>query len=382
MAATAEPVSNSAAKAVVGVVRAQEDLVASVDQVLRLCGSGDCVHKGDRVLVKPNLHGGNGHTSPLLMEAACKWAFACGASQVTLGDGPSWGQENIDAYFEQAGVFAACEASGAKPANFHADEYELHHLDSPHTPDTLGVSRHLYEHDVVINLPVMKTHFNTLITIALKNVKGCLRPVDKRRLHECDLNRALAVVNQIISPRVTVTLCDAMGAFEGLGPSSATPVEMGLLLASADPVALDVVACQLMEIAPESVRLIQEAAAAGVGVADPEQIKVVGERVADHARHFLLPHEALAASFPGLTIHSAKACSCCMQNLFQALEQVQRSGREPAFRRLLIGPGPTTEADLLIGKCAAEGRDCRPDVAGCPPPMGHILAALCPEEAS
>ncbi|MEN6645070.1 MAG: DUF362 domain-containing protein [Armatimonadia bacterium] len=382
MAATAEPVSNIAAKAVVGVVRAQEDLVASVDQVLRLCGSGDCVHEGDRVLVKPNLHGGNGHTSPLLMEAACKWAFACGASQVTLGDGPHWGQENIDTYFEQAGVFAACEASGATPANFHADEYELHHLDSPHTPDTLGVSRHLYEHDVVINLPVMKTHFNTLITIALKNVKGCLRPIDKRRLHECDLNRALAVVNQIISPRVTVTLCDAMGAFEGLGPSSATPVEMGLLLASADPVALDVVACQLMEIAPESVRLIQEAAAAGVGVADPEQIEVVGERVADHARHFLLPHEALAASFPGLTIHSAKACSCCMQNLFQALEQVQRSGREPAFRRLLIGPGPTTEADLLIGKCAAEGRDCRPDVAGCPPPMGHILAALCPEEAS
>lgn len=378
MATTPDAVKAGAAT--VGLVKTSEDLVASVDQVLRLCGSGDCVREGDRVLVKPNLHGGNGHTSPLVMEAACKWAFSRGASQVTLGDGTYWGLQDIDAYFESAGVFAACEASGAKPVNFHADEYQLHHLDSPHTPDTLGVSRHLYEHEVVINLPVVKTHFNTLITIALKNIKGCLRPEDKRRLHECDLNRALAVVNQIIAPRVTVTLCDAAKAFEGLGPSSATPVQMGLLLASADPVALDVVACQLMEISPESVRLIQECAAVGVGVADPERIKVVGERVVDHARHFLLPHDVLAATFPGLTIHSAKACSCCMQNLFQALEQVKKDGKEPAFRQLLIGPGPTTEADLLIGKCAAEGRDCKPDVPGCPPPTGHILAALCPEE--
>lgn len=366
----------AAAAVKVGLVRAQSDLVAAVDQVFTLCGMADCVQRGDRVLVKPNLHGGNGHTSPLVMEAACRWALSKGARKVLLGDGPYWGIADSTDYFKEAGVYAACEATGAIPADFHQYRYKLHHPQSPHTPEVLGVSHYLYESDVVINLPVMKTHFNTLVTIALKNVKGCLRRVDKRRLHECDLNRALAVVNTLTRPRVTVNLCDATKAFEGMGPSSATPLEMGLLLASADPVALETVACQLMDIDPAKVRLIQECAALGVGVADPAQIQVVGERVEAHRRRFKLPHEALAESFPGLRLQSSRACSCCLQNVFQALERVKREGRRLTCEWILIGPGPDTEADVLIGRCAAEGKECPPDVRGCPPPTEHIFATI------
>jgi uncharacterized protein (DUF362 family) len=372
------PVAASQHRSVVGLVRAREDLVSAVDDSLNACGMGDCVSRGDLVLVKPNLHGGHGHTAPQVMAAACRWAFGKGARRVLLGDGPYWGMADCGPYFTAAGVYQACAESGAEPVFFHAYPYRLHHPQDPQAPRVLGVSRHLHEADVVINLPVMKTHFHTLITIALKNVKGCLRPVDKRRLHGLELNVALGVVNEVVQPLVTVTLCDATTAYEGFGPSSATPVSLGLLVASRDPVAVDAVCCQLMELDPRQVRLIGECATRGVGVGDPARIEVAGERVEDHRRRFERPQEALARQFPGLTIHGQHACSVCSQNLVLALQEWQQTGRPLAARSILIGAGDASEAELLVGACALRGRRNAAGVPGCPPAAAAICEALGP----
>lgn len=360
----------------VGLVQTGAKLLAAVDDAMEAAGLGDCVGRGERVLVKPNLHGGDGHTSEALMTAACRWAFEKGARQVLLGDGAYWGIQDSRPYFERCGVFRACAATGALPVDLHDHPYKLHHPGIEGVPAVIGVSRHLYECDTVINLPLMKTHFNTLITIALKNIKGCLRRVDKRRFHECDLNRAVGVANEIIHPLIKANLCDATRGFEGLGPGNATPVPLQLLLASADPVAVDVTCCRLMQIDPKRVRLIEECAARQVGESDPARIEVVGETVAAHARRFKLPHEALAEAFPGLQIHSAKACSCCMQNLFLALDRVKVEGRTPVCESILIGPGPDTEADLLVGKCAGIGREGGGEVSGCPPSVAAIYQQI------
>lgn len=356
----------------VGVIKAKPRLIDSVDEAMEAAGLGDCVGHGERVLVKPNLHGGNGFTSEALMTAVCRWAFEKGARQVLLGDGAYWGIDDASSYFESCGVYRACEATGAIPVDMHDYSYKLHHPGVEGVPTVIGVSRHLYECDSVINLPLMKTHFNTLITIALKNIKGCLRRVDKRRLHECDLNHALGVVNSFVQPLVRATICDATTAWEGMGPGSATPVPLGLLIASKDPVALDTICCELMQIDHRKVRLIQEAAKRKVGESDPARIEIVGERIADHARRFKLPHEALSEAFPNLQVHSAKACSCCMQNLFLALEQVKKTGVELNCESVLIGPGPETEADVLVGRCAAAGQERPLDVEGCPPSPAAI----------
>lgn len=368
---------SKADRATVALVRAGEDLVGAIDEALRLCGQGDCVAKGDRVLLKPNIHGGQGFTSPQVMEAACRWALGKGARKVFLGDGPYWGMKDPTTYFAHTGLLGACAATGAEVADFHNHPYHLLHPEDPLLPPVMGISRYLYDVDVVISLPLMKTHFHTLITIALKNLKGCLRPVDKRRLHERELNTALAAVNELVQPLVRVTLCDATTAYEGFGPGSATPVPLGLLVASADPVAVDVVCCELMELPPAQVRLIRECAARGLGVGDPRQITVVGETVAAHRRRFLRPSEALARDYPGLTIHSESACSVCAQNLTLALQQIKQAGEPLTVREVLIGAGPQTEADLLVGNCARRGREGHERaVPGCAPTVAAIRKAL------
>lgn len=61
-----------------------------------------------------------------------------------------------------------------------------------------------------------------------------------------------------------------------------------------------------------------------------------------------------------------------MQNLFLALEQIGKEGRGLKCGSILIGAGPETEADVLVGRCAGVGKETPVDVPGCPPSPGLI----------
>lgn len=356
----------------IALLATSSDLVDTLDRAFSLIGMQDCVRPGDRVLLKPNLHGGPGYTSPETVEALCRWAFDQGARTVTIGDGGYWGMTDGTEYFAQTGMTGVAERTGARLVFFHSGRYRVLEPGDAAVPGTLGISEHLFETDVIINVPIPKTHFNTLITIALKNLKGCLRPIDKKRLHEMDLNAALGVVNRLVAPMVTVNVLDGTIGYEGMGPGNADPFPWGVIAASTDPVALDATACRLMGIDPGQVRLLQECVRQGVGVADEAEIEVLGDPLGDHQRRFVLPHEALAKAFPGLTIMSEKACSVCMERLFQGLEMLGERRAAVGALTLLIGQGPTSEAELLIGRCACTGTEGARAVPGCPPDAAAI----------
>jgi uncharacterized protein (DUF362 family) len=363
--------------ATVSLVNAHPDLDAAFARAMELAGLDDCIVPGDKVLIKPNQHGAEGYTSAAVMRAAAVWAFSQDAGGVSVGDGPNWALTNTTGYFEQTGLSRVCDEIGARALNFHAGEYTTLRPGSRDLPDIIGFSRHLCEADVIINLPVMKTHFNTLVTLGIKNLKGCLRPIDKKTLHEMELNAGLAEVARLLAPRLTATVIDATTAYEGMGPAAGTPVEMGLLIASEDIVAADAIACDLMGIDPAQVRLIRFCAERDVGEMDLGQIAVVDERVAQHRRRFELPYEAFAREFPDLRLCTEHACSGCGLNLFRALEIARSAGQEVICETVVIGPSLATEGQtLLVGKCTRDGWASLPHVPGCPPRIEAIRAAL------
>lgn len=362
---------------VVSLVRTGPDLEAAFARAMALAGLSDLPLAGATVLLKPNLHGGSGYTSAEVVRAAIRWAQGLGAAQVWVGDGPFWALQDAGPYFAEIGVEAVCRETGARLLNFHQGEFRLLEPHSPDLPDTIGFSETLYQADVVINLPLMKTHFNTLVTLGAKNLKGCLRPVDKRTLHEMELNSALAEVNRLLKPRIAATVIDATTAMEGMGPAAATPVEMGLLIASRDLVAADAVACDLMGIEPSQVRLLHFCAERGVGEMDLARIQVVGESPQAHRRRFRLPYEALAEDFPNLRLVTERACSGCALNLMRAMEIARGAGQQITCRTVVIGPSVLTEGEtLLVGACTREGWDCAPHVPGCPPRVEAVRAGL------
>jgi len=354
------------------------DPVASVAEALRLAGADRIVAPGAQVLVKPNLHGSHGHTSARVIEAVCRWARQQGAARIVVGDGPFWAcpADQAREYFHQAGVYAAAETTGAEVVNLHEQPYRTIPTDDPALPDEIGLTELLFDCDAVINLPLLKTHFNTLVTLGIKNLKGCLRPRDKKRFHELELNAALVGLARIAAPQVSVTILDATTAVEGMGPAAGTELEMGLIAASTDLVAVDSVGCFLAEIEPGEVRIIRDCAEAGLGEMDPGRIEVLGEDPLRHRRRFRRPHEEVAEHFPDLEIVTDGACSACAMNLFEALAAIRDAGDAIRVPAVAIGGKSVIYAGVTVGNCTRKLQIDGQHLPGCPPSAAAIREAL------
>lgn len=172
--------------------------------------------------------------------------------------------------------------------------------------DVLGYSDELYAHgkagslvcrtltevcDVVINLPVLKDHSITGVTIALKNLFGAIHNPNKYHLNAGDPYVADVFMLPPIRSKVRLSICDAFTPVYQGGPSY-MPQWMwpfNSLLVSLDPVALDYIGWQLIEqkraeagMKPlrelkREPRYIFTAADAQhrLGVCDPQRIQVI-----------------------------------------------------------------------------------------------------------
>jgi len=110
--------------------------------------------------------------------------------------------------------------------------------------------------DLSINVPVVKVHNLTGMSGALKNVYGCNPYPRKVRLHPY-LDDAIVCLNKAI--KFDLCLVDATIV------RGTTPTKLGLVTASVDPVATDVVASKIMGMNPTKVRHIMLAFKEGVG---------------------------------------------------------------------------------------------------------------------
>jgi ferredoxin len=166
------------------------------------------------------------------------------------------------------------------------------------------ISRDVIENESIINLPKMKTHGLTMYTGAIKNLFGTICGADKTRIHALGasiggFSQCLVDLFSFLKPKIKLTIMDAIIAMEGRGPGVAgKPVEMNLILASADVVALDAVAFRLMGHNPKKVPAIKLAAEQGLGQIKQEEIEIVGEKIAKHKKKFKLPFSAAIARIP------------------------------------------------------------------------------------
>ncbi len=130
----------------------------------------------------------------------------------------------------------------------------------------------------VVHLPTVKCHIYTNITGAMKNAFGGL--LDNRR-HYChsQIHKALVdllAIQKEIHPGIFV-LTDGTTAGNGPGPRTMTPVVKDVLLASADPVAIDAVCAKMMGFEPMDHEFIRLAHEQGLGTGRISEIEIVGQ---------------------------------------------------------------------------------------------------------
>jgi len=101
----------------------------------------------------------------------------------------------------------------------------------------------------VVSVPVVKTHYRSVISAAMKHLYGCLD--DNRHNYHYRLADYTVAVNSIIP--VILTLADGTVSLEGNGPKPGTPLQTDFIAASTDRIALDYSLSEVMGIDPLSV---------------------------------------------------------------------------------------------------------------------------------
>lgn len=145
----------------------------------------------------------------------------------------------------------------------------------------------------IVHLPTVKTHMYTTTTGAMKNAFGGLlskyRHYTHTWIHQTLVD--LLAIQQEIHPGIFAVM-DGTTAGDGAGPRMVRPVAKNVILASADPVAIDAVAARLMGFDPLKIDYIRLAHEQGLGCGDPRHIELVGDDVTGENWHFHVGHNS------------------------------------------------------------------------------------------
>ncbi|MDR3200501.1 MAG: DUF362 domain-containing protein [Spirochaetales bacterium] len=252
-----------------------QSVYAAVRKGIELLGGAAAFAKaGEKILLKPNMLSARAPelavtTHPAVFEAAARIFQEAGAA-LSYGDSP--GYEKPAHVARKTGIAGVAEKLNVSAADFETAVAVSGFLKPQDAGNlTFPIAKGVCEADGVISLSKMKTHSMTRLTGAVKNQLGCVVGFEKARLHfrnpnPREFSLRLAAITKIVNPRLYIM--DGVIAMEGEGPSGGSPVHMGVLLFSRDPVALDAVFCRLVNLDPAHVPTIAAGQALGLGTAN------------------------------------------------------------------------------------------------------------------
>ena len=256
--------------------------------VEQMGGMGRFVRPGERIVLKANLLRAAPPesaicTHPAVVEAVARLVKEAGGTPV-ICDSPGGALHKeavLRSLYEKTGMAAAAAAAGAELS-----------MDSSTRTVSLPEGKVLRqaeiitpvaEADGVIDLCKMKTHVLMSMTGAVKNLFGVIPGLSKVGYHATHPDHAtfadvLLDLTGYVKPRLS--LMDGILAMEGDGPgSSGTPRQAGLLLASANPLALDTAAGAIMNLPRQDNPVLLAAERRGLTPCRMEDVELIGGTV-------------------------------------------------------------------------------------------------------
>ncbi len=269
----------------VGIIKCEtydfNTVKAAVNKGINLLdGPEKFAKKGEKILLKPNMLAGDPPekcvtTNPSVFRAVSEIFMNMGAL-ISYGDSPAIGSASKVA--KKAGLMDVADDLNIPLADFKTGK-DIFYKDGIQNRKFV-IAKGVLESDGVISIPKLKTHGLERLTGCIKNQFGCVPGVLKSEYHvrlpdANDFAKMLVDLNRFIKPRLYIM--DGIYAMEGNGPRGGTPKKMGMLLFSADPVALDATVCRLIGLNPEYVPTTKFGSQFGAGTYLEEEIEIVGD---------------------------------------------------------------------------------------------------------
>jgi uncharacterized protein (DUF362 family) len=238
----------------------------SLREVIRLCDGFKDLKTTQHALIKPNLVALDERypmalygvfTTTRLVEDMLILLKERGVERIAIAEGSVRGKDfgqDTEAIYEALGYPLLARRYGVKLVDLLKGPFEQMDFDG----SRLEVSRPVLEADFLINMPVLKTHNQAILSLGLKNLKGALSIKSRKFCHRTNeaLDHHLATFAERIRP--TLTVLDGIYGLEKGPFYLGNAVRMDGLAASRDPLALDVAGAHLAGIDPASVPYIKE----------------------------------------------------------------------------------------------------------------------------
>ena len=242
------------------IAKGEDPYIMTVKAVESMGGMGRFVKKNSVVVIKPNIGWDRtpeqaGNTNPKVVEALVELSFKAGAKRVNVFDSPCNDPRRC---YANSGIESAARAKGAN-VYFAEDwnviearfDYESPMEGWPILKDAIGC-------DTFINVPILKHHGLTGLTLSMKNLMGVC--TGNRGLIHQNIGRKLVDLTDFIKPDLTII--DAYRVLVRNGPTGGNlrDVEaMKTLIVATDPTLADAYACKLVDVDPMSIPNIRSA---------------------------------------------------------------------------------------------------------------------------
>lgn len=378
------------------VIVKDADIKRRTRKALKLVGGIDrVITRGDKVFFKPNLVDGapfeTGEIVQLeVMEVLVEEAFRAGASEVLIGETPTWRRKtkSIELYEQMA---KRLNATFLDLSKYPFVEVEVK---NPVLFNKVRLSKILDDCDVFIDVPTLKTHVQAGVTLSIKNMFGLIpgRPgtEDKGLYHRLDRIEEV-IVDLYQARRADLIVVDGTYSTFHIGPR---PIEdfketfkLDLTVAGFDPVAVDTVGAKILGIDPEAIRYLRWGEEKGLGTGNLDNIEILGTPIEEaYVRQAVDTVEFANARMNNVKILNHGACTGCLKYAAQI-----RRGEAILSDKAVFVMGPNANANnlrkgtdrdekiVLCGHCAAPTfyNELQGDfIPGCPPTIEDLQKKL------
>jgi uncharacterized protein (DUF362 family) len=397
----------------VSIVRYEKPL-ESVRKAVELSKGLDHLPSGAKVYIKPNIvfwttavpfpKWGVITTSRVIADMVVLLKEH-GVDDITIGEGMVTADpvdfETPARAFEYLGYGALKQRYGVKYLNVFERPFKK--LDLGDGVE-MRFNTDILDSDFVVDLPVMKCHNQTVVSLGIKNLKGMIDIPSRKRCHNMTPGKDLHFwVSKLADPMPPMfTLIDGIYTNErGPGPDGRLH-RSNILVASADVLSADMVAARILGYEPESVPHLVHAAAHRNRSLDFSDVDLIGERIEDVARFHqhdfqysqtedgIMPVPLAKEGLKGVYYHKfdLSMCTYCtgVNGLMLSAIRFAWKGDPWENVEVLTGksmkPTPGMKKTILLGKCIYQAHKDNPDiqeaipVKGCPPKPQDMLAAL------
>ena len=242
--------------------------------------------EGKKVLIKPNIMSQNKpeqHTIThfSVVEAICR-LLKERENDIFIGESIAFYQKGLtEKAFVTSGIQQVAYKYQATLVEF--EKVELFKIKKSESDikglDELYIPRILLDVDMVINVCKLKSHSAMRFSGGIKNMFGCLPGGYKQKIHqwansEVELSDVFIDIHKIIKPALSIM--DAIVGLDGGPTALGKPVKTGLILASENPAALDIVAANMIGYKAEEVPMFIQAKRRKI-IRDDEEIQIIGE---------------------------------------------------------------------------------------------------------